>query len=122
MAFALLRAAERVLAASYRLDGSIASRWLSSGSATGAVRCCPRRAYATEPTGGPDEMYVGAYTHITKKLWFERASKRAAAAMAEPTADGRAPRPIGVTYNFSTDRTLQEMVSCKWLTIMYRHP
>ncbi|GLC67776.1 hypothetical protein PLESTF_000606200 [Pleodorina starrii] len=59
--------------------------------------------------GGADEMYVGAYTPITKKLWVERASKRATAAPAEPTGEGRPPKHVSVTYNFSTDRTLHEM-------------
>ncbi len=64
------------------------------------------------------ELFVGGYTPITRQLWLERtsAARQAGAgpvtfALASPTTEARPPKPIAVTYQFSTDKVLQEMVS-----------
>ncbi|EFJ45017.1 hypothetical protein VOLCADRAFT_106173 [Volvox carteri f. nagariensis] len=72
------------------------------------------RAYTSSAPGGADEAYVGAYTPITRKLWVERASKRAGATPVQQAGEGRSPKPISVTYNFSTDRALQDMRRNPW--------
>lgn len=61
---------------------------------------------------------MGGYTPITRQLWLERtsAARQAGAgpvtfALASPTTETRPPKLIAVTYQFSTDKVLQEMVS-----------
>lgn len=64
---------------------------------------------------------MGGYTPITRQLWLERtsAARQAGAgpvtfALASPTTETRPPKLIAVTYQFSTDKVLQEMYRNPW--------
>jgi hypothetical protein len=62
----------------------------------------------------PSHEIIGAYTPVTKRLWVERlnwASKLKEATLA-PCTVPKPPNPITVTYPFSTDNALAEMVGC----------
>lgn len=74
------------------------------------LQCNSKRAYSITPADAADEIYVGAYTPITKKLWTDRASKRSTAAQLQPAGVSRPSKLISVTYSFCTDRALQDMV------------
>lgn len=80
---------------------------------------------SSSSSDGREELFVGGYTPITKKLWTERRRQAQSAASAAPGAapaeaatgpaallpDGRrAPQDISVVYNFSSDKALLDMV------------
>jgi hypothetical protein len=62
----------------------------------------------------PSHEIIGAYTPVTKRLWVERlnwASKLKEATLA-PATIPKPPNPITITYPFSSDNALAEMVGC----------
>ena len=73
-----------------------------------------------------DGDIVGAYTPVTKRLWLERLNWSAKllkdAPLAEQDARPKAPKPIAVTYPFTTDTALKEMVGYKAPPALCRLP
>jgi hypothetical protein len=60
----------------------------------------------------PSTPIVGAYTPVTKALWKERLKLRGMRAPTHgmPAPVSKAPQLTSVTYNFSTDPELLEIV------------
>ncbi|KAG2496152.1 hypothetical protein HYH03_005754 [Edaphochlamys debaryana] len=114
-------AATRVASASTATASWCAPVASASGDALPAAASsglCVRPYSVTLPTpstGPEDELYVGAYTPITKNLWRARhAQGNSGYRPAPPDSGARPPKPTSVVYEFSTDRALQDMYRNPW--------
>jgi hypothetical protein len=97
------RLARRLLASLH--DGCSAAKQRSSPFAMEPIIC------RSSSTSSHD--IVGAYTPVTKRLWVERLNLSSKTVKEAPLAQATVPKPpnpIAITYPFSTDKALAEMV------------
>lgn len=93
----------------------------AAASATQRASVQHARLMATQQRpDATEELFVGGYTPITKKLWLDRRNHQQQAGQeVEPVAPvqqpqaqaGKAPECTTVVYRFTTDKLMAEMVS-----------